>query len=80
MRVLGINSDHSIKVEDGVVLPKFIRAITVETAEEEHQIRLFLMGALEAHENGCYALGRSFKAEDGSNYRAEANSQNQNCL
>ncbi len=77
MRVLGLDNASSIKVEDGAKLPKFIRTITIETAEEEKQVRLFLMGALKIDESGCHALSRSFKAEDGSNYRAEANSQNQ---
>lgn len=93
MRVLDINAGNSVKVEKGAKLPKFIRTITVETAEEEHQVRLFLMGALKADKGGCHALGRRFEGEmydstdrlliqssdthNGSNYRAGSNNKNQ---
>jgi hypothetical protein len=56
MRVSGFNSLNSIEVNDGAELPKFIRTLTVETAEEEQQLRLFLTGALKMDEHGCHAL------------------------
>ena len=59
MRVSGIDSMMPIDVKEGVELPKFIRTLTVETAEEEQQLRLFLMGALKVDECGCHALGRN---------------------
>lgn len=59
MRVSGIDSMMPIDVKEGVELPKFIRTLTVETAEEEQQLRLFLMGALKVDERGCHALGRN---------------------
>ncbi len=61
MRVLGIGDSSSVKVEEGAKLPEFIRTITVETAKEEQEIRLFLTGALSVDNGGCHALGRSFK-------------------
>ena len=60
MRVSDINSSNSLKVGVGVQLPNFIRTITVESAEEEQQVRLFLMGALKIDEEGCHTLGRAF--------------------
>ncbi|QKQ69919.1 hypothetical protein [Acinetobacter sp. 10FS3-1] len=63
MRVSGIDSMMSIDVKEGVELPKFIRTLTVETAEEEQQLRLFLTGALKVDEHGCHALGRDFRAK-----------------
>ncbi|MCU4623875.1 hypothetical protein KTJ54_17515 [Acinetobacter radioresistens] len=56
MRVSGFDSLNSIEVNDGVELPKFIRTLTVETAEEEQQLRLFLTGALKMDEHGGHAL------------------------
>lgn len=56
MRVSGFDSLNSIEVNDGAELPKFIRTLTVETAEEEQQLRLFLTGALKVDEHGCHAL------------------------
>ena len=63
MRVSGIDSMMPIDVKEGVELPKFIRTLTVETAEEEQQLRLFLMGALKVDERGCHALRRDFGAK-----------------
>lgn len=62
MRVSGIDCvvPH-IEVKEGVELPKFIRTITVETAKEEQEIRLFLTGALSVDNGGCHALGRGFE-------------------
>ena len=60
MRVSDINSSNSVKVGVDVQLPNFIRTITVESAEEEQQVRLFLMGALKIDEEGCHTLGRAF--------------------
>ena len=60
MRVSGIESIMSTEIKEGVELPKFIRTLTVETAEEERQLRLFLTGALKVDESGCHQLGRSF--------------------
>lgn len=59
MRVSGIDSMMPIDVKEGVELPKFIRTLTVETAEEEQQLRLFLTDALKVDEHGCHALGRN---------------------
>ena len=56
MRVSGFDSLNSIEVKNGVELPKFIRTLTVETAKEEQQLRLFLTGALKMDEHGCHAL------------------------
>ena len=64
MRVLGIGDSSSVKVEEGAKLPEFIRTITVETAKEEQEIRLFLTGALTFDNGGCHALGRSFEDVD----------------
>ena len=90
MRVLGIGDSNSVKVKEGVKLPEFIRTITVETAKEEQEIRLFLTGALSIDNGGCHELGRSFEGvefdsrfhhdpdtHDGSNYRAGANNKSQ---
>lgn len=60
MRVSGIESIMPTEVKEGVELPKFIRTLTIETAEEEQQLRLFLTGALKVDERGCNALGRDF--------------------
>ena len=60
MRVSGLESITSTEVKEGVELPKFIRTLTIETAEEERQLRLFLTGALKVDESGCHQLGRSF--------------------
>lgn len=60
MRVSGIESIMPTEVKEGVELPKFIRTLTIETAEEEQQLRLFLTGALKVDERGCHALGRDF--------------------
>ena len=60
MRVSGIESIMSTEIKEGVELPKFIRTLTVETAEEERQLRLFLTGALKVDESGCHQLGRGF--------------------
>ena len=60
MRVSDINSSNSVKVDANAQLPNFIRTITVESAEEEQQVRLFLMGALKIDEEGCHTLGRAF--------------------
>ncbi len=60
MRVSGFDSLNSKEVKNGVELPKFIRTLTVETAEEEQQLRLFLTGALKMDEHGCHQLGRDF--------------------
>ncbi|TCH64216.1 hypothetical protein [Acinetobacter sp. ANC 4862] len=60
MRVSGFESIMPTEVKEGVELPKFIRTLTVETAEEEQQLRLFLTGALKVDENGCHSLGRDF--------------------
>ncbi|NNH01628.1 hypothetical protein [Acinetobacter sp. ANC 5414] len=60
MRVSGIEGIMPTEVKEGVELPKFIRTLTIETAEEEQQLRLFLTGALKVDERGCHALGRDF--------------------
>ncbi|TCB58642.1 hypothetical protein [Acinetobacter terrae] len=60
MRVSGFESIMPTEVKEGVELPKFIRTLTVETAEEEQQLRLFLTGALKVDEGGCHQLGRGF--------------------
>ena len=60
MRVSGIESIMSTEIKEGVELPKFIRTLTVETAEEEQLLRLFLTGALKVDESGCHQLGRGF--------------------
>lgn len=60
MRVSDINSSNSVKVGVDVQLPNFIRTITVESAKEEQQVRLFLMGALKIDGDGCHAFGRTF--------------------
>ncbi|MGD9699477.1 hypothetical protein [Acinetobacter sp.] len=57
MRVSGIESIMPTEVKEGVELPKFIRTLTIETAEEEQQLRLFLTGALKVDEHSCHALG-----------------------
>lgn len=90
MRVLGIGDSNSVKVKEGVKLPEFIRTITVETAKEEQEIRLFLTGALSIDNDGCHALGRRFEGvefdsrvqhdldtHNDSNYRAGANNKSQ---
>ena len=60
MRVSGIESIMSTEIKEGVELPKFIRTLTIETAEEEQRLRLFLTGALKVDESGCHQLGRDF--------------------
>lgn len=60
MRVMGIDDSNSVLVEEGVKLPKFIRTLKIETAEEERQLRLFLTGALKVDVDGCHSLGRNF--------------------
>ena len=60
MRVSGIESVMSTEIKEGVELPKFIRTLTIETAEEEQLLRLFLTGALKVDESGCHQLGRGF--------------------
>ncbi len=60
MRVSGIESIMSTEIKEGVKLPKFIRTLTIETAEEEQLLRLFLTGALKVDESGCHQLGRGF--------------------
>ncbi|MGE8682994.1 MAG: hypothetical protein ACN6OV_00620 [Acinetobacter sp.] len=60
MRVSSIDGVMSTEVKEGVELPKFIRTLTIETAEEEQQVRLFLTGGLKFDESGCRALGRDF--------------------
>ncbi len=60
MRVSGIESIMSTEIKEGVELPKFIRTLTIETAEEEQLLRLFLTGALKVDESGCHQLGRGF--------------------
>lgn len=66
MRVSGIDCvvPH-IEVKEGVELPKFIRTITVETAKEEQEIRLFLTGALSI-DNGSNALAVDPDVSNGS--------------
>ncbi|QOW46939.1 MULTISPECIES: hypothetical protein [Acinetobacter] len=66
MRVSGIDCvvPH-IEVKEGVELPKFIRTITVETAKEEQEIRLFLTGALSI-DNGSNALAINPDVSNGS--------------
>jgi hypothetical protein len=59
MRVSGIESIMPTEVKEGVELPKFIRTLTVETAEEEKLLRLFLTGDLKVDEHGCHTLGRN---------------------
>ena len=60
MRVMGIDDSNSVVVEEGAKLPKFIRTVKIETAEEEQQLRLFLTGALKVDTDGCNSLGRDF--------------------
>ena len=60
MRVSGIESIMSTEIKEGVELPKFIRTLTIETAEEEQLLRLFLTGALKVDEGGCHSLGHDF--------------------
>ena len=60
MRVSGIDGMILIDVKEGVELPKFIRTLTIETVEEEQELRLFLTGALKVDERGCHALGCDF--------------------
>ena len=60
MRVMGIDDSNSVVVEEGAKLPKFIRALKIETAEEERQLRLFLTGALKVDTDGCHSMGRDF--------------------
>lgn len=60
MRVSSIDGVMSTEVKEGVELPKFIRTLTIETAEEEQQVRLFLTGGLKFDESGCHQLGRGF--------------------
>ena len=60
MRVMGIDDSNSVVVEEGAKLPKFIRTVKIETAEEEQQLRLFLTGALKVDTDGCNSLGRGF--------------------
>ena len=60
MRVMGINDSNSVVVEEGTKLPKFIRTLKIETAEEEQQLRLFLTGALKVDKDGCHSMGRDF--------------------
>lgn len=60
MRVSGIEGIMPTEVKEGVELPKFIRTLTIETAEEEQHLRLFLTSALKVDERGCHALGRDF--------------------
>ena len=60
MRVMGIEDSNSVAVEVGAKLPKFIRTLKIETAEEERQLRLFLTGALKVDPDGCHSMGRDF--------------------
>jgi hypothetical protein len=60
MRVIGIDDLNSVVVEDGAKLPKFIRTLKIETAEEEQQVRLFLTGALAVDATGCHSMGCDF--------------------
>lgn len=60
MRVMGIDDSNSVVVEEGAKLPKFIRTVKIETAEEEQQLRLFLTGALKVDKGGCHSMGRDF--------------------
>ena len=60
MRVMGIDDLNSVVVEDGAKLPKFIRTLKIETAEEEQQVRLFLTGALAVDATGCHSMGCDF--------------------
>ena len=60
MRVSGLESIIPTEVKEGVELPKFIRTLTIETAEEEQLLRLFLTGALKVDEGGCHSLGHDF--------------------
>ena len=60
MRVMGIDDSNSVVVEEGAKLPKFIRTVKIETAEEEQQLRLFLTGALKVDTDGCNSRGRDF--------------------
>ena len=60
MRVSGIESIMATEIKEGVELPKFIRTLTIETAEEEQLLRLFLTGALKVDEGGCHSLGHDF--------------------
>lgn len=60
MRVMGIDDSNSVVVEEGAKLPKFIRTLKIETAEEERQLRLFLTGALKVDTDGCHSMGRDF--------------------
>ena len=60
MRVMGIDDSNYVVVEEGVKLPKFIRTLKIETAEEERQLRLFLTGALKVDPDGCHSIGLDF--------------------
>ncbi len=60
MRVMGIDDSNSVVVEEGAKLPKFIRTLKIETAEEEQQLRLFLTGVLKVDKDGCHSMGRDF--------------------
>ncbi|RZG64098.1 hypothetical protein EXE25_17830 [Acinetobacter bouvetii] len=60
MRAMGIDDSNSVVVEEGAKLPKFIRTLKIETAEEERQLRLFLTGALKVDTDGCHSMGRDF--------------------
>lgn len=60
MRVIGIDDSNPVVVEEGAKLPKFIRTVKIETAEEERQLRLFLTGALKVDADGYHSLGRDF--------------------
>ncbi|MBI1452953.1 MULTISPECIES: hypothetical protein [unclassified Acinetobacter] len=60
MRVMGIDDSNSVVVEEGAKLPKFIRTLKIETAEEEQQLRLFLTGTLRVDKDGCHSMGRDF--------------------
>ena len=57
---MGIDDSNSVVVEEGAKLPKFIRTLKIETAEEEQQLRLFLTGALKVDKDGCHSMGRDF--------------------
>jgi hypothetical protein len=60
MRVIGIDDSNYVVVEEGAKLPKFIRTVKIETAEEERQLRLFLTGALQVDADGCHSMGCDF--------------------
>ena len=57
---MGIDDSNSVVVEEGAKLPKFIRTLKIETAEEEQQLRLFLTGTLRVDKDGCHSMGRDF--------------------